>query len=124
MLMLPLFLPLPPIIIISPVCRLSPINDYIVMNGMLFIIYSIILILSRMIKTEIGRNVNLDHTNLSFRDGSYEDTAFNTMKRLRTNNHKKITMGHLNINSIPVLFLKGFQCPTGKIGSLVEGVSS
>ena len=57
-----------------------------------------------MIIIEIGRNVNLDRTNLSFRDGSYEDTDFNTMKRLRTNNPKKITMGHLNINSIPNKF--------------------
>ena len=60
-----------------------------------------------MIITEIGRNVNLDHTNLSFKNGSYEDSAFNTMKRSRTNNPKKITMGHLNINSIPNKFELG-----------------
>ena len=84
-------------IIISPVCWLSP--DYIVINGRSFIFYSIIFILSSMI-CEIDRNVNLDYTNLSFRDGSYEDTACNTMKMLRTNDPKKITMGYLNINSI------------------------
>ena len=57
-----------------------------------------------MIITEIGRNVNLDHTNLSFRDASYENTAFNTRKRLTTNNPKTITMGHLNIILIPNKF--------------------
>ena len=50
------------------------------------------------------RTVNLDHSNLSFRDVSYEDTAFNSMKRLKMNNPKKVTMGHLNINSIPNKF--------------------
>ena len=57
-----------------------------------------------MIITEIERQISMIQINISTRDGSYEDTAFNTMKGLRMNNPKKITMGYLNINSIPNKF--------------------